>query len=87
MKHIVPFAAVVRPILLAVAASIAWHAPVALAEDGVGPDTLTLGQVAALEGPAAALGVEMRRGLLSALYEANRQGGVKSHKIELVFDQ
>ena len=58
-------------------------APEAAAENGVTADTITLGQVAVLNGPAAALGQGMREGLLAAFDEANRAGGVKGHKIDL----
>jgi ABC-type branched-subunit amino acid transport system substrate-binding protein len=56
----------------------------ARAEDGVSADKIVLGQAAALDGPAAALGQGMREGLLAAFAEANKAGGVKGHKIELV---
>jgi len=54
------------------------------AEDGVTADKIVLGQAAALDGPAAALGQGMREGLLAAFDEANRAGGVKGHKLELI---
>jgi branched-chain amino acid transport system substrate-binding protein len=54
------------------------------AENGVGVDKIILGQAAALDGPAAALGQGMREGLLAAFDEANKTGGVKGHKIDLV---
>jgi ABC-type branched-subunit amino acid transport system substrate-binding protein len=54
------------------------------AEDGVSADKIVLGQAAALDGPAAALGQGMREGLLAAFDEANKAGGVKGRKIELV---
>ncbi len=59
-------------------------APSAWAENGIGPDKIVLGQVAALDGPAAALGQGMREGLLAAFAEANKAGGVKGKRIELV---
>jgi branched-chain amino acid transport system substrate-binding protein len=55
----------------------------ALAEDGVTKDRILFGQVAALEGPAQALGQGMRQGLLAAFAEANRAGGVAGRKLEL----
>ena len=55
----------------------------ALAEDGVTKDRIVFGQVAALEGPAQALGQGMRQGLLAAFAEANRAGGVAGRKLEL----
>ena len=54
------------------------------AEPGVSGDKITFGQVAALEGPASALGQEMRTGLLAAFAEANAKGGVKGRKLELI---
>src|SRR5450432_2739638 len=57
---------------------------VARAENGVAADKIVFGQAAPLDGPAAALGQGMREGLLAAFGEANKAGGVKGHKIELV---
>jgi branched-chain amino acid transport system substrate-binding protein len=56
----------------------------AYAEDGVSADKIVFGQEAALDGPAAALGQGMREGLLAAFDEANKKGGVKGHKLELI---
>ena len=55
----------------------------ALAEDGVSKDRIMFGQVAALEGPAQALGKGMREGILAAFGEANRAGGINGRKLEL----
>ncbi|HZP76475.1 MAG TPA: ABC transporter substrate-binding protein [Pseudolabrys sp.] len=55
----------------------------AQAEPGVGKDVITFGQIAALEGPAQALGRGMRDGILAAFSEANRAGGVNGRKLEL----
>ena len=55
----------------------------ALAEDGVTKDRIVFGQIAALEGPAQALGQGMRQGILAAFAEANRAGGVAGRKLEL----
>lgn len=54
------------------------------AENGVFPDKVVLGQAAVLEGPAASLGLGMREGLLAAFAEANRAGGIKGRKLELI---
>lgn len=54
------------------------------AENGVTADKIVFGQAAALEGPAAALGLGMRDGLLAAFAAANQAGGVKGRKIELI---
>ena len=67
---------------LAVAALVA--ALPASAENGVSADKIVFGQAAALDGPAAALGQGMRDGLLAAFDEANKAGGVKGHKFDLV---
>jgi ABC-type branched-subunit amino acid transport system substrate-binding protein len=53
------------------------------ADPGVSSDKIVLGQAAPLEGPAAALGMGMREGMLAAFAEANAKGGVKGRKIEL----
>jgi branched-chain amino acid transport system substrate-binding protein len=55
----------------------------AAAEPGVTPDGIVFGQVAALEGPAGALGRQMQAGILAAFEEANRSGGVKGRKLVL----
>jgi branched-chain amino acid transport system substrate-binding protein len=54
------------------------------AEPGVSSDKIVFGQAAALEGPAAALGQEMRAGIRAAFAEANRGGGIKRRKLELL---
>ena len=66
---------------LAIAVSAAGPAT---AEDGIAADKIVLGQVAALDGPAAELGQGMQTGLLAAFDEANRAGGVKGRKIALI---
>jgi branched-chain amino acid transport system substrate-binding protein len=55
----------------------------ALAENGVFNDKIVFGQVAALEGPAQALGQGMREGILAAFDEINRAGGINGRKLEL----
>jgi len=61
-----------------------WMPGTANAENGVAADRIVFGQAAPLDGPAAALGQGMREGLLAAFGEANRAGGVKGRKLELV---
>ncbi len=56
----------------------------AAAEPGVTRGAIVFGQVAALEGPAGALGREMQAGIVAAFEEANRAGGVKGRKLVLV---
>ena len=55
----------------------------ARADDGVSKDKILFGQVAALDGPAQALGQGMRDGILAAFEEANRAGGIGGRKLEL----
>jgi ABC-type branched-subunit amino acid transport system substrate-binding protein len=55
----------------------------ARAEDGVSKDSILFGQVAALNGPAQALGQGMRDGILAAFEEVNRSGGINGRKLEL----
>jgi ABC-type branched-subunit amino acid transport system substrate-binding protein len=68
--------------ILAVALLSAAVLPV-LAEDGVSKDKILFGQVAALNGPAKALGQGMREGILAAFDEANRAGGVNGRTLAL----
>jgi ABC-type branched-subunit amino acid transport system substrate-binding protein len=56
----------------------------ARAEPGVFEDRIVFGQSAAFKGPAAALGLGMRQGILAAFEEANAAGGVNGRKLELV---
>lgn len=53
------------------------------ADQGVSGSTVTFAQVAALEGPAGALGTGMRQGILAAFEEANRAGGVHGRQLAL----
>ena len=54
------------------------------ADPGVFDDKIVFGQSAAFDGPAAALGLGMREGILAAFGEANAAGGVNRRKLELV---
>ncbi len=56
----------------------------ARAEPGVFADKIVFGQSAAFKGPARALGLGMRQGILAAFHEANARGGVNKRKLELV---
>jgi branched-chain amino acid transport system substrate-binding protein len=71
------------PIFLTSVLAFALAAAPVHAEDGVSKDKIVFGQVAALEGPAQALGQGMRQGLLAAFAEVNRAGGVAGRKLEL----
>ena len=54
------------------------------AEPGVFDDRILFGQSAAFDGPAAALGLSMREGILASFNEANAAGGINGHRLELV---
>lgn len=74
-----------RLLLSLVTAMGILHAiPAANADPGVFADKIVFGQAAALEGPAAALGQDMRVGILAAFQEANKAGGVNGRKLELI---
>lgn len=51
---------------------------------GVTDDRILFGQSAALEGPAAELGLEMRRGILAAFAEINDAGGIDGRLLDLI---
>ena len=70
----------IAPIALAAFIAIS---PAAHAVYGVSTDRIVLGQAAALSGPAAALGQNMKVGLEAAFAEVNKAGGVKGRKLEL----
>ena len=53
------------------------------AEEGITADEVSFAQVAALDGPAAALGTGMREGILAAFEEVNRAGGVHGRMLSL----
>lgn len=72
---------------LACTVALVWSilgSPAALGEPGVFDDRIVFGQSAALKGPAAALGIGMREGILSAFHEANDAGGVHGRRLDLV---
>ena len=69
--------------IAAVAIAAAFTPIAATAEPGVADDRIVFGQVAAFEGPAAALGTGMREGLMAAFNEANAAGGVHGRILEL----
>jgi ABC-type branched-subunit amino acid transport system substrate-binding protein len=58
-------------------------AQAALAQNGVKPDRIVIGQCAALSGPASWLGTETRNGLKAAFDEVNAKGGVHGRRIVL----
>jgi len=54
-----------------------------VAKEGITANSVTFAQVAAMEGPASALGTGMRAGILAAFEEANRAGGVNGRQVRL----
>jgi branched-chain amino acid transport system substrate-binding protein len=66
-----------------VAAALAALPVLASAQEGVSSNSVAFAQVAALEGPAAALGQGMRLGMLAAFEEANAAGGIHGRTITL----
>lgn len=72
---------------LAALAAAATLAGTALAQPAGPPpqaaESIRLGMVTALTGPAKSLGLNMRAGVLAAIEEANRTGGINGRTIEL----
>ena len=68
---------------VATAAALALAAGPLAAEQGVTDTTISFAQVAALDGPAGALGNGMRQGMLAAFEEVNRAGGINGRQISL----
>lgn len=75
-----------RTVLLAAAALFCLLSSVShsRAESGVFDDRILFGQSAAFKGPAAALGLGMREGILAAFHEINEAGGIGGRRLELV---
>ena len=68
---------VLAGMLWLVAGSVGAQSP------GVTSERILFGQSAALGGPAAVLGTEMRTGIVAAFEEANRAGGIGGRRLEL----
>lgn len=62
---------------------LALAMPLQAQEVGVSSDTIAFGQIAALDGPAAALGLGMQKGLLAAFAEVNAAGGINGRQLTL----
>jgi ABC-type branched-subunit amino acid transport system substrate-binding protein len=69
-----------QAVALLAAAGLLIGSPPAAAED----DEILLGMSTALSGPAAELGENMKTGVLAALEEANRGGGIGGRSLRLV---
>ncbi|MDA9981356.1 ABC transporter substrate-binding protein [Gammaproteobacteria bacterium] len=72
------------PVVLTGTLAVLFTVTLVRAESGVQPDRIIFGQSAAFEGPAAELGLGMRRGLPAAFGEVNATGGVNGRILELV---
>ncbi len=57
--------------------------PLSAQEVGVTPDAIAFSQIAALDGPAAQLGLGMQKGLLAAFAEINAAGGINGRQLTL----
>ena len=68
---------------LAAIALVASSQAALAASQGVAENTVTFAQVAALGGPAAALGTGMQQGIIAAFEEVNRAGGVHGRMLKL----
>lgn len=64
--------------------SVAASTPLAHGQTGVHDSTIVFGQSAAFKGPASALGLGMREGILAAFGEANEAGGVHDRELRLI---
>ncbi|EFO29256.1 extracellular ligand-binding receptor [Roseibium sp. TrichSKD4] len=73
-----------RTLLLSTITGLLLAAHPVAAETGVTDNTILFGQAAALEGPASALGLGMKKGIEAAFAEANAKGGVSGRTLELV---
>ena len=73
-----------RHTIVAILSALAFAvAAPAAAADGVTASTVVVGQSAALSGPAAELGAEMRKGILAYFEHVNRNGGVNGRRLVL----
>ena len=73
----------IRPALLLIAALAVVGAAPVRAQDGVTDKTIVIGQSAALSGPAAQLGIQLRAGAKLWIDQVNASGGVHGRQIEL----
>lgn len=68
------------------AAALLIAAASAGAQQGVAPDTITIGSFGSLSGPAAFVGLAGRDGLNLALKEINESGGIHRRKLRVIFE-
>lgn len=70
--------------LLFIALSMIFANSACLAEQGVSEREVTMGQFAALTGPAAQLGLRMQAGIKAQFDAVNKAGGINGRQIKLV---
>ncbi|MEM6407184.1 MAG: ABC transporter substrate-binding protein [Pseudomonadota bacterium] len=66
-----------------IAGAVALFPSFGFASDGISESQVTFAQIAALDGPAAALGTGMRLGLTAAFEEVNASGGVHGRMVHM----
>ena len=67
----------------AAVAACCFLATSAFSEQGISDTSVRFAQVAALDGPAAALGLGVEQGIRAAFEEVNRQGGIHGRQLQL----
>ena len=64
--------------------SVLFLPEIAVAEEGISPESITVGQSCALSGPAQDLGINMRAGIEAYFAKINASGGINGRKIILI---
>jgi branched-chain amino acid transport system substrate-binding protein len=75
-----------KALVFAAAAALVIALPAHAQQQGVTPDTVTIGAHGPITGPAAYIGLAGRDGMLLAIKEINAAGGVNGRKITAVFE-
>lgn len=68
---------------LAAAITLSLSASIVFAATGITPNSIVVGQSAALTGPAAQLGIQMNRGMKLYFDQVNAKGGINGRQIEI----
>jgi branched-chain amino acid transport system substrate-binding protein len=68
---------------LVTAITLSLSASIVLAATGITPNSIVVGQSAALSGPAAQLGIQMNRGMKLYFDQVNAKGGINGRQIEI----
>ena len=75
-----------KALVFAATAALVIALPAHAQQQGVSPDTVTIGAHGPITGPAAYIGLAGRDGMLLAIKEINAAGGVNGRKITAVFE-